>query len=271
MLLVCPSCETAFRVENDALAPPGRNVRCARCKNMWFAEPPQAVEPAAPEHTADLYVFPTALPAPPIVGDDIVIWETSAPADDAMLAPSQRTDAGPEQPAASPERTTQSAWRNLSWRGTKEPRRGAGPALATATVVLGCIIVAALIAPTAYVRMMPGLAGLYAAAGMPVNVRGLEFRELRTTRELHDGVALLVTEGRVANVSGRELELPAIRLAALGANGRELYAWSATAARPSLADGGTVAFKSRLASPPADAENIQVRFMSRSDLAWVYR
>jgi predicted Zn finger-like uncharacterized protein len=272
MLLVCPSCETAFRVAAEVLAPSGRNVRCTRCSTTWFAAPPSTVEPEEPEHTAEVYVFPTgtavAADSTQPMAHDVVIWEPEpARAESAAFS-------DPIEPAsepAAPEPATESAWRQkLSWRG-KDTRRGAGPLLATTTVLLGCVVAAALIAPSAFVRMVPDLAGLYAAAGVQVNLRGLEFREIRTTREVHDGVALLVTEGRVANISGRELELPPIRLAALGPNGRELYAWSAAPARATLADGDTVAFKSRLAAPPAEAHQVQVRFMTRNDLAWAYR
>jgi predicted Zn finger-like uncharacterized protein len=279
MLLVCPSCETAFRIAAEALEPSGRNVRCARCKTIWFADPPRALQPAVPARTAELLAFPAlaATASPPIAGDDIVVREPSAPdehkpaLESAEPAPAA-VEASSESAAAepSPAPAARPAWRSLPWRGKNSPR-GTGPTLVAATAALGCIVTAGLVAPAALVQAMPDLAGLYTAAGVSVNVRGLEFRELRTTRETHDGVALLVTEGRVINVSGRELELPPIRLAALAANGRELYVWSATATRATLVDGGSTAFKSRLASPPVDAEQVQARFMTRGELGWADR
>src|SRR6476469_1337034 len=36
MLIVCPTCATNYQVAPAALGD-GRNVRCAQCKNTWFA------------------------------------------------------------------------------------------------------------------------------------------------------------------------------------------------------------------------------------------
>ena len=42
MLIVCPSCATSYDVEPASLSPTGRQVRCARCRTIWHAEPSQA-------------------------------------------------------------------------------------------------------------------------------------------------------------------------------------------------------------------------------------
>lgn len=42
MLIVCPSCATSYDVELASLSPNGRQVRCARCRTTWRAEPSQA-------------------------------------------------------------------------------------------------------------------------------------------------------------------------------------------------------------------------------------
>jgi predicted Zn finger-like uncharacterized protein len=39
MLIVCPSCATSYDVELTSLSPNGRQVRCARCRTIWRAEP----------------------------------------------------------------------------------------------------------------------------------------------------------------------------------------------------------------------------------------
>src|SRR5262245_19630242 len=43
MLIVCPSCETSYQITLAALGDAGRTVRCASCKNRWFATPESAV------------------------------------------------------------------------------------------------------------------------------------------------------------------------------------------------------------------------------------
>lgn len=268
MVLICPSCATAFQIAADALGAGGRSVRCARCKTVWFAE---AVLPAddsateetrvdAPAETMEITIEPAST--------DIVICD--APPLSPATAQSTSLDEisldAPPKPST-PARLRKPAWHRLAWRGSARPG-GSGSRLVVATLMFAGIVAAAVLSPATFVRLVPDLAGLYAKAGMPVNLRGLEFREVRTTRETHDGIALLVTEGKIANISGQELELPRIRVAVLGTGGQELYAWTTAATRERLGEGETIPFKSRLASPPAEARQVQVRFLGRGDLAW---
>ena len=48
MLIVCPNCATSYMIDQAAVGPAGRTVRCARCKATWFAGGPKA----APDVTA---------------------------------------------------------------------------------------------------------------------------------------------------------------------------------------------------------------------------
>src|SRR4051812_34120074 len=43
MLIVCPDCGTSYKVEPNSLGQGGRSVRCARCRNVWFATIPSMV------------------------------------------------------------------------------------------------------------------------------------------------------------------------------------------------------------------------------------
>ena len=116
------------------------------------------------------------------------------------------------------------------------------------------------------VRAAPELAGLYAAIGLPVNLRGLEFTEIKTTHEIQDGIPVLVIEGEVMNVTRQPVEVPRLRLAVLGPDARELYAWTALLPRSVLPEGEKLSFRSRLASPPAEGKQVLVRFLTRFDL-----
>src|SRR5215831_2837519 len=42
MLIVCPSCATSYNVDLASLSQNGRQVRCARCRTVWHAEPSHA-------------------------------------------------------------------------------------------------------------------------------------------------------------------------------------------------------------------------------------
>jgi predicted Zn finger-like uncharacterized protein len=126
---------------------------------------------------------------------------------------------------------------------------------------------AALIAWRAdVVRVAPQTASLYAAIGLPVNLRGLSFTDVATATETHDGVQVLVVEGNIASMSARAVEVPRLRFSVRNGSGQEVYAWTALPARNVLAPGETLPFRSRLASPPPDTRDVLVRFFNRRDL-----
>jgi predicted Zn finger-like uncharacterized protein len=115
------------------------------------------------------------------------------------------------------------------------------------------------------VKVLPQTASLYAAIGLPINLRGLAFAGVTTTAETQDGVPVLVVEGAIVGTGQRVVEVPRLRFAVRNPKGQEIYAWTALPTRSVLAPGETLAFRSRLASPPSEANDVTVRFFSRRD------
>ena len=62
------------------------------------------------------------------------------------------------------------------------------------------------------------------------------------------------SRARSRSTSPRVVEVPRLRFALRNRNGQEVYTWTALPGRSVLAPGETLAFRSRLASPPADGE-----------------
>src|SRR5262249_36494923 len=77
---------------------------------------------------------------------------------------------------------------------------------------------------TEVVRAVPQTASLFGTIGLPVNLRGLVFENVRTTGELHEGVPVLIIEGSVSNVAGKSVEVPRLRFAMRNRAGHEVYA-----------------------------------------------
>jgi predicted Zn finger-like uncharacterized protein len=117
------------------------------------------------------------------------------------------------------------------------------------------------------VRAMPPSAALFRLVGLPINLRGLDFADLRATREENDGVAVLVIEGRIENVTGAAVSVPRLRFALRDGAQGELMSWTAPPDRARLDAGQALPFRSRLAAPPADGSDILVRFLKRADLS----
>lgn len=134
--------------------------------------------------------------------------------------------------------------------------------------VLALLIVDAIIVGwrDEFVRIMPQTASFYSMFGLGVNLRGLAFDGVNTATEQHDGVPIIVVDGTIVNESRKVADVPRLKFAVRNASGQEVYSWTTVSPRTSLPPGESVTFRSRLASPPLEAHDILVRFVTRHDL-----
>jgi predicted Zn finger-like uncharacterized protein len=317
MLIVCPSCQTSYDVSAASLGAEGRQVRCVRCKEMWFATPSheELGQPAAPDAEAAGMSAATASaqyrrgaggdadPAPGAAddqwglgdqaeqgqGDDWSVDPNLAaraadrsavrfedpPAIEAAAGLDAAHDAPPlapatdEQPAAhEPSEDIESfAARRAERERARNEGRSGRPSLATVLFALFAANAALIGWRTDVVRVMPQTASLFAAIGLPVNLRGLAFSDIATTTEARDGVTMLLVQGTITNVSKQARDVPRIRLAMKNAAGAEVYSWTSLPTRPALAPGDSEPFQTRLASPPPEGNAVEVRFFLKRDLA----
>lgn len=298
MLIDCPSCSTSFRIAPEALGPTGRSVRCANCRTVWHAsrETMRAEAVADPTPKAATSASKTVAEDDAGWGDAFREQTASSPkADRDTPRSSPAAEATPEveapplapvapanplpvsavaaaQPKVSRMRAINST---IASAAQKTMRRRALPdhprpsfrlSLPTVIVILGAALLSALFVGRDHVvRTVPDAASVYETVGLPVNLRGVDFREVRGSSETADGVVVLVVEGTLVNITSREIPLQRLRLAVRDAQGREIYTWTAAAPKAVLAPGESVAFRSRLASPPPDGRSIEVRFFNRRD------
>lgn len=113
------------------------------------------------------------------------------------------------------------------------------------------------------VKQSPDLASLYSMVGLDVNLRGLEFRNLRTFMEVEDGRRVLVVEGSIRNLQKERNSVPAVRLSIRSADFQEVYAWTVEPRTKNLNALDETRFRTILADPPDGASDIQVRFVDR--------
>jgi predicted Zn finger-like uncharacterized protein len=269
MRIECPSCAAGFDVTASALGPNGRTVRCAACKTTWFAAAPSLVladgddEPIAapaptpmPSVTAEDRADHEALAA---VGKKIEAEEAEIVSVEAAPSISPAEEVEPLPPPRPKRKTVAHSMPAAKKRERRFP-------LGLVAVALSAVLTFGIVSRQSIVRAAPELSTLYAAVGLPVNLRGLEFQNLRTRQEIQDGITVLAIEGEVENVVNRAVELPRVRLSVLGDNGVEIYSWTALLPRSILYPHERAQFKSRLASPPAAGKEIMVRFLTRADL-----
>jgi hypothetical protein len=73
-------------------------------------------------------------------------------------------------------------------------------------------------------------------------------------------------QGDIVTAS-KPVTVPRLRFAARNATGQEVYNWTALPRRSILGPGEKLDFRSQLASPPADATDVMVRFFNAQDAA----
>jgi hypothetical protein len=196
---------------------------------------------------------------------DISIPFASAP----PLAPTPGDGAAPMGAAAidsDPEDIERVAARRKARAAARRKQRMRLPL--PAIIVLMLFICGALIGLRKdIVRHIPQTGSFYASIGLPVNLRGLVFSDVKISNETHDGVPVLVVEGLIGSTVGVPVDVPRIRFALRNASGAEIYTWTAQPSQPVLEPGDALPFRSRLASPPPDGQDLQVRFFTRRDAA----
>ncbi len=145
------------------------------------------------------------------------------------------------------------------------PRRRWRPgAAASAFVLVGLLLAAttAIAGRTAIVSIAPATAALYAGVGMPVNLQGLSIDDVRATVTQSEAQGELLVTGEIANLRDEETPAPNLRLALRGADGRELYVWTARGPKSSLRARERIPFRARLAAPPNGVREVLVKFVA---------
>lgn len=277
MPISCPNCATSYQVSPSDLGPTGRSVRCARCQQVWFATDPGEPAEVGPAQPPDVAAFAEAMadtpaaepeaPPAPVPSEYEFRLDTLPPladpapddADPAALPPpvAVAETVGEDIESVAARRAMRQAAQQRRWRQTR---------LSTAILALIAVNLGLIGWRTDVVRWMPQTASLYAAIGLPVNVRGLIFTNVTTEKENHDDVQVLVVKGAIVNESKHAVQIPRLRFAIHGEHGHEIYSWTALLDREVLAAGETLPFRSRLAAPPPEAHQVLVRFFNRRDL-----
>jgi predicted Zn finger-like uncharacterized protein len=288
MHIVCPHCTTSYAIDPATLGATGRTVRCSRCKEVWLARPEDAIVPepamaAASHDETDAAAEWEAMAqeeagedtphvdSPSIAGDFPADRSFSSHIDGDDWQTIARQD-GYEDVEDEPDLARKPWFRKLlpGLARQKTTRRMTGMAFAgsgTACAAMGALVVALLIWRADVVRLMPQTAAFYRMVGLDVNLRGVQFKDVRITTETVEGKPVLVISGVIVGQNKKPVDLPRLRFAVRDAQGAEIYAWNTVLDQAVLQPGERAAFKSRLASPPAEGKSIDIRFFNKRDIA----
>ncbi|MEJ0027932.1 MAG: DUF3426 domain-containing protein [Rhizomicrobium sp.] len=246
MILTCPQCATRYQTDAAKFPAAGRNVRCAKCGHVWHQIGPVP----EPDPEAEIEVHEPPAPPPP------------PPEPVGIAAPSRVAAFAPAPVAVVQEAEEASA-----------PRAGASW-LGRVAVVAGWILLVALILVIGWAAVsfrdsvatwLPQTSSFYAAAGLPVNPRGIDFTDVAQQLGTEDGQQVLAVTGRIVNRSNHELSVPLVRVGLFDMDSRELYHWTFVPGVSTLKPGASAKFRTRLSSPPAGTHDVEVRFAATGE------
>lgn len=234
MRIICPTCASHYELEADKIGATGQLVRCAECREVWLVRLPDAAaserQPVPPQEQPRADREPSAFQA--------ASQATSGAID--FSAARMRLRRRSESPATA--------------------RRKGGTTLLSIGVSGALILGLAGGFRGAIVTRLPATAPAYAALGLTAVPEGLALREVHSVMSADGGTRTLTLEGSIANLGSRAISVPNLTVVVRDKAETPLYSWTAVPPKNLLGRGETVAFRSRLTSPPATGHDVRVSF-----------
>lgn len=237
--VTCPACQAVYDVPIHTLGGAGRKLRCADCKTLFLATGP----------------------------DDEAQAADAALVDAARVAASmQREDERAEAVIHAP--VMEQPAQRLPWHmriGALPQKAGAGLSPVVIALVFAALVGSFVGLRKSIVAAVPETAVLYSAVKLPVNLRGLELRDVKSGIFSENATDVLVVQGEIANITGKKQVVPPLAFTVRDAKGAPIYSWTAATDVTSLEPGAKATFRRRLASPPAEGVDVLVRFAGKPD------
>lgn len=222
MILTCPECATRYFVPDESVGPAGRTVRCASCGNAWRAEAetPLDLTPEAAEE-----------------------------------------DAAPAEAEASPAKDPARVFREkITAKREAKKAVTAGAVWATAGLVLIGLLTLLILGRNTVARVWPASASAYTAAGLKVNIVGLEIEDQVVEQGFAEGRPALLVRGTLVNVTKRPIRSPPVRLDLLDAEENILAVKIASPPDAEIPAGERRFFALQVEDPPAGVDFVDVTF-----------
>ena len=285
VIIACPHCGTRYQVPPETLGSSGRKVACAHCGQSWMADPGSAMPVpvqddklfsdaderaldkgfAAEEATlrdvpaSVRQLIPDGEVPPPEVMRSISEIKAALESETGKTLSTVASDDTPSTPAQK-KAQGKMAKRQRDFSRTL-PAAQLSRVLRIAGIgALVAVIGGGVLFRTDIVRVLPDLAGLYAAVGLKVNVIGLDFSDVTTLLSRRGDSGVMTVNATIYGVEPRRVMVPPVVVTLLGDDGMPVYAWSVAPKQADLEPGEVIGFSAELVSPPEGAKQVHLSF-----------
>ncbi len=246
MLIVCPACASEYEIPAEHVGASGRQVRCAACRETWFISAASAL--------------PTAIGAD-ILPED----QAEAPLPAAIEGPIIEQPAPYDRPRETPPKSRLRARAKPKTRPRLAGLKASRPRTKLIAIGLACaaLVLSALALRNMVVAAMPQAASLFASIGLPVNLRGIEIRDVAVFQNLPvgDKPGELVVEGDLLGIASGRVAVPDLAIEVRDEHDQTLYRWTVAGPRASLEAAENARFRASLSAPPAAGRSVSLRFV----------
>ena len=272
MIVSCPSCQTRYKVDTNAISRNGRTVRCVKCQHTWVQNRPPVEE--VPAHDDDDFEGP-------VVTDEVedTLPDDAPDGDFDDLGPDIDDDFDDE---LGEDVDLGDAPVDLADFEPQQIDRSTGRAVRQQKSVIGAVIGWTLLAAIVFgglgssiyyrdilLEKWPKSNRLYSLIGLGIEVpgAGLEIQNVMPERHREDDVMSLVIKGDVINTSQKVRNVPRFRGALNDSEGNEVHSWIFTIRQEILLPRESVPFISKVESPPKGASDLSITFLAHEEEA----
>ncbi len=296
MIITCPNCHTKYQIAQKAIGSAGRKVMCASCNQPWQAvaesknkarPKPKLVEVKSDDIGAkdDDKLFSgvdeEALDDE-FAKEESALKENIADTENSVeLSSDKNTDKRRVEDKienkAKTRKEKQLARENeadfVKSKRQKEMRRRQNEkakklpfwrakqnARFFMVFTLLAIILGGSFFKTDIVRFFPQMVVLYEALGQEINIFGLEFSDVKTTRSVNDGNERMEISAKISNITKAQVDVPVIIVSIVDGDDNILMQWGATPVVQSLEAGETISFKTQLNTAPIGSKSVSLSF-----------
>lgn len=253
MKIECPSCQASYEVADSAIGEKGRNLRCAACGHYWFQKPADAPETNKEAPRASKIKVTKETRDKP---------EKKSGGLGNLFKKQEKNKALPHQ------EMRKKAHDKIKFSHIGAIAVGWIGAIAILGVILGLMIGNRV----SIVKKWPKSASFYAMLGVPVNLYGLEIKNIEVRSGIDEQGPRLMVLGVVKNVTNSAKALPYLRITLLDGH-KQVATWLVDPNATFIDKGQVVNFQSIRRNPPSGNIKAIVAFadapkdLSAEDLA----